>query len=70
MRGILSHFFKWALAQKYVMEDPTLQVEVRKVKRSGSVAESLSTEQVAEIMAYAEDNPKPMQPCRQATPKQ
>lgn len=59
VRGMLSHLYKWAYQQKYVAENPIPFIKTFKDKRNRSTAKTLSKDQVAEIMAYAEENPGP-----------
>lgn len=59
VRGILSHLYKWAYQQKYVAENPIPFIKTYKDKRNRSTALALSKDQVADIMAYAEENPGP-----------
>lgn len=58
-RGIFSTFFKWALQQQYVAENPIVRIKSHKLKRARSMAPTLSADQAAAIMAYAEENPGP-----------
>lgn len=58
VRGELSHFFKWALSQDMIAEDPILKVEIKKTTNNKGLISTLSAADAAELMAWLEENPK------------
>jgi integrase len=54
-RGYLSTFFKFCLQEKYVGEDPILEIPQYKIKKARGTAETLTAEQAAEFMHWLED---------------
>lgn len=59
IRGILSTFFKWCLAEDMITKNPIGSIRNFRLKKARATAETLTTEQVAEMMAFAEDFPGP-----------
>ena len=59
VRGILNHFFKWSLEEKYISENPVEKVVKYKLNRSRGEAETLSVQQVEDMMGYLETYPGP-----------
>jgi integrase len=57
-RGLINHFFGWCVKEKYIAENPVDQVSSYRLNKTRSNAKILSVDQVADIMAYAEDYPK------------
>ena len=53
-RGYLSTFFKFCLQEKYVGEDPILELPQYKIKKARGTAETLSAEQAKEFMHWLE----------------
>jgi integrase len=53
-RGYLSTFFKFCVAKKYAGHDPVVDVQQFKIKHRRGTAETLSVEQVAELMTFLE----------------
>jgi len=53
-RGYLSTFFKFCLQEKYVGEDPILELPQYKIKKARGTASTLSAEQAAEFMHWLE----------------
>jgi integrase len=53
-RGYLSTFFKFCLSNKYVAENPVLEVPQLRVRKSRGTAETLSAEQASDLMHWLE----------------
>lgn len=53
-RGLLNTFFKFCVREKYAGHNPVEDVPQYKVKHRRSTAETLSTQQVKELMAFLE----------------
>lgn len=54
-RGYLSTFFKFCLSNKYVAENPVLDVPQFKIKKARGTAETLSAEKAKEFMLWLEN---------------
>lgn len=53
-RGYLSTFFKFCLQEKYVAEDPILELPQYKIKKARGTAETLTADQAKEFMHWLE----------------